>query len=72
MTRVSKRVARRLFAEEKPFWIVPCNMVPYHGAIYLTQLRMREHKNFDTLVNAFEYYNCDHERGYYAAYYVED
>lgn len=29
-----------------------------------------EVKEFDKLVNEFEYYNCNHECGYYAAFYV--
>ena len=27
-------------------------------------------REFDNLVNEFEYYNCIHECGYYAAFYV--
>ena len=29
------------------------------------------YSSFDSLVNAFEYYNCDSERGTYSAFYVE-
>lgn len=29
------------------------------------------YSSFDSLVNAFEYYNCDNERGTYSAFYVE-
>ena len=35
-------------------------------------LRYEYIDSFDKLVNAFEYYNCDNERGRYAAYYVEN
>ena len=29
-------------------------------------------REFDLTVNAFEFYNCDYERGYYAAFYTKE
>lgn len=68
--RVNKQVARRLFNENKEFWIAAVCMLPQHG-IMVSKATFTEWDNFDKMVNAFEYYNCDNERGRYAAFYVE-
>ena len=28
-------------------------------------------KDFDSVVNEFEFYNCNYETGYYSAFYIE-
>lgn len=68
--RVNKQVARRLFNENKEFWITAVCMLPQHG-IMVSKAVFTEWDDFDKMVNAFEYYNCDNERGRYAAFYVE-
>ena len=73
--RINKRVARKLFDEGKEFWIVPrfqdplhCgNLINFKGAANYYD----GYTSFDALVNAFEYYNCDNERGTYSAFYIE-
>lgn len=73
--RINKRVARKLFNEGKEFWIVPRlqdplrwgNLINFKGAANYYDSYM----SFDALVNAFEYYNCDNERGTYSAFYME-
>lgn len=73
MKRINKAVARRLYNEGKSFWITACNMRPECG-IYIGSLSFERMTDtpFDTMVNMFEYYNCDNERGRYPAYYVEE
>ena len=73
--RINKRVARKLFNEGKEFWIVPRlqdplrwgNLINFRG----TANYYDGYTSFDALVNAFEYYNCDNERGTYSAFYME-
>ena len=73
--RINKRVARKLFDEDKEFWIVPRlqdplrwgNLINFKGAANYYD----SYISFDALVNAFEYYNCDNERGAYSAFYIE-
>ena len=74
MKRIDKRIARKLYEAKKPFFICACNMY-YTTGFYVDEnfsLRYEYIDSFDKLVNAFEYYNCDNERGRYAAYYVEN
>ena len=74
MKRIDKRIARKLYEAKKPFFICACNMY-YTTGFYVDKnfsLRYEYIDSFDKLVNAFEYYNCDNERGRYAAYYVEN
>lgn len=73
MKRVNKSVARKLYAEKKPFWIVPCNMQPECG-ILIGSLSFENMAGipFDTMVDHYEYYNCNSECGRYAAYYIDN
>lgn len=82
--RISKKQARKLFEENKPFVIVPCKCYPYfHGwsgkkyGYHLTLMasviypqECEEGTTFDSIVNSFEYYNCHaFGNGSYAAFY---
>ena len=73
--RINKRVARKLFNEGKEFWIVPRLQDPLHWGNLInfkgTANYYDGYTSFDALVNAFEYYNCDNERGTYSAFYME-
>ena len=74
--RINKRTARKLFNEGKEFWIVPRFQDPLHWGVLVNYKSDANYyvgySSFDSLVNAFEYYNCNNERGCYAAYYVEN
>ena len=73
--RINKRIARKLFNEGKEFWIVPRFQDPLHWGVLVNYKSdanyYASYSSFDSLVNAFEYYNCDSERGTYSAFYVE-
>jgi len=71
--RVSKRMARKLFATGERLVICACNMRPFgpwHPEIEVTDIA--DHwSDFDTMVNSFEYYNCSHPgEGAYASFYI--
>lgn len=73
--RINKRVARKLFDEGKEFWIVPRLQDPLHWGNLINfkgaSNYYDDYTSFDALVNAFEYYNCDNERGTYSAFYMD-
>ena len=69
--RINKRVARRLFAAGVCIRLTPCKVSPTNKwGIWLDVGRHKDLK-FDTVVHAFEYYNCGNQCGKYAAYWVD-
>lgn len=71
MTKINKSIARKLFKNRKEFWITPCNCRPEQGILIYSRL-YEDFDDFDRLVNAFIYYNCNNEYGRYPHYYTED
>ena len=72
MIKINKSAARKMWNEKKEFWIAPCNMRAVCGILVQYDRENIQETTFDKYVNAFEYYNCDNQRGRYAAYYIED
>lgn len=68
--RVDKRVARKLFDAGGVVYLAPCKANPRADWVGLISIR-KESAGFDTVINEFEYYNCNFEMGKRAAYYVE-
>lgn len=84
--RITKAEARKRWDENKDFIIVPCQCRAYDRTIFIdTRTKMNVAQfaqyvcpedlkaydtEFDAFVNQFEYYNCNVETGYYAAFYV--
>ncbi len=73
-TRVSKRIARKMFAENKPFYVIAHKMRPGFpfslGMMIDPQRQKEENYQFDRTVNNFEWYNANcNETGLYAAFY---
>lgn len=77
--RINKTEARNRAERGETIGVCACNMNPvnpywnatmwYHPAEELQAFD--GYKSFDAFVNAYEYYNCSRETGYYASYYVE-
>lgn len=79
--RISKTTAKKLFLNGEKIEMFPCKAVP--GSVWFpygytisreaqkvyaideTGIKNR----FDSLVNSFEFYNCNSQSGYYAAFY---
>ena len=68
--RVDKRVARKEFDTGGVVYLAPCKANPRADWVGLISIR-KESAGFDTVINEFEYYNCNFEMGKRAAYYVE-
>ena len=68
--KVDKRVARKLFDAGGVVYLAPCKANPCSYWVYMISV-CKESAGFDTVINEFEYYNCNTELGKRAAYYVE-
>ena len=71
-TRISKQAARKRYNASKPIYICSCKYRPnnmWQPAIEIAKLH--DGDTFDSYVNRYEFYNCDYERGYYAAFYTK-
>jgi hypothetical protein len=70
--RVSKRKAERLFLAGATIYVISCNMKfdNFWQCPCPLQKDSTYTESFSLLVDDYEYYNCDSERGYYAKFYV--
>lgn len=68
--KINRLSARMRWNAGKPFWITPCNMRKEAGI--LIDPNKCGFSDFDALVHAFIWYNCDNERGRYPHYYTAD
>jgi len=71
--RINKTSARRLFNAGRDILFNPCNM-PVRRDFYCVHViaSKKDRPDFDSVCNAFEYYNCNGETGRYAAFYVKE
>ena len=74
--RIDKKKARIKFNSGKFIWLIQDMMrldnawqSPY--SIYINE-EERSEKDFDKLVNAFQHYNCDSERGRGVKYFIKE
>lgn len=68
--RVTKRVARVAYNKGLRVVLCPCNLrpgAPWHPEVSISG---KADCDFETALNAFEYYNRNHETGYYTAFYI--
>lgn len=70
--RVDKRVARRLYNEGQNIYLVPCKCNVHSMFTLRTADYMEKAYSFDTVVNEFEWYNCDSERGNYTMFFIKN
>lgn len=72
LKRISKRAARRVYDNGGELTIIACKLSPEN--IYynfgITTNKTMYGATFEQLVNAYEFYNCNYEYGYYAAFYI--
>ena len=86
--RISKKAAEKLYNAGKPVYMLPCKMrfnntwqKPYKAQKENSNEAIAgdgfntiipRNNEFETIVNAFTYYNCQYnETGKYIAYYIE-
>ncbi len=73
-TRIRKDVARRLFNEGRTIYLTPSNVAVSDSNMWIKPyaIKNRSEKSFDDAVNAFEYYNCNYELGYYTNFWINE
>lgn len=85
-TRVSKRIAKKMYNNGKSVYIVPCKVYPSDDNYWIKPFDIRypieqyykdinnhdlSANKFDNRITSFEYYNCNHALGYYTAFYIK-
>ena len=71
MKKINKAIARKMYANKKPFIMVPCNMRP--DSQFAVEMKSGwMFRNFDVMYNEFSYYNCNPKTGRYIAFYVKE
>lgn len=73
--RISKQAARKRFAAGLVTYAYPSNIRP--GNMWISACPIAQDNSygldFDKIINAYEYYNCNHaETGRYTAFYVRE
>ena len=73
-TRVRKDVARRLYNEGKTIYLTPSNIAASDSNFWVKPFPIQSAtgRPFDQWVNEFEYYNCNHELGYYTNFWINE
>ncbi len=70
----NKATARKMFNQGNVLHLFPCkaniNSPWWSDGCVISKHSTDE--TFDHLVNAFEFYNCNHETGYYTHFYLEE
>ena len=69
-TRISKTAARSLYAAGGDVYFCPANLNP-ESPWGLMWNPPNNDIPFEKLVNEYEWYNCDNERGRYTAFYIK-
>ena len=69
--QVQKRTAKKLFESGETIFLQSCKMRPFGAwsTCYDINKERVNGANFESIVNNFEYYNCDNERGLYTTFY---
>lgn len=73
MIKVNRKQARKQYNNGGTVYVLPCK-TRFENAWILPLKMSRKlllNDEFDTVVNCYEYYNCNSETGKYAAFYTE-
>lgn len=69
--RINKTAARKAYNKGVMIFMQSCNMPLESMWQSACPITPDGTTSFDSVVNAFQYYNCDSERGRYPHYYIE-
>ena len=70
--RITKADALRRYKNGSIIYLCPVKLAP--GGFWWPEIPIKNDspRRFESIINEFEYYNCDAERGYYTAYYIRE
>ena len=73
-TRIRKDVARRLYKEGRTIYLTPSNIAASDSNPWIKPypISNRSKRDFDDIVNSFEFYNCCYELGYYSNFWINE
>ena len=71
--RITKKEARNRYNKGQSMIVCCCKINPLNclGIVTMELYPWYDVKDFDSVVNEFEFYNCNYETGYYSAFYIE-
>jgi len=77
IVRISKQMAQRMYANGVDIMLLPCKLNPETPFIKNAWINnhMKEDEiemEFNTLCNAYRYYNCNKEAGEYISFYIRE
>ena len=72
LTKVNKTRARNLYNKGVMITLIPCKVRTLTGIVQPAHIRKQPGTDFDTILNEYEYYNCNNELGKYAHFYVDE
>ena len=69
--QIQKRTARKLFESGETIYLQSSNFHPFGVWSQCHDIKkdINNNDSFDSIINAFEYYNCNNEMGLYASFY---
>ena len=70
LKRISKKAAKKAFNNYHPIFLATSKANLNSIWCYPMAITKNTDWDFDKVVNSFEYYNCNSEMGYYAAFYI--
>lgn len=68
--RINKKTARIAFNNGLPVIFCPVNMPPFSMWYNASAISKKDSESFESVLNAFECYNCNSETGRYTAFYI--
>lgn len=68
-TRISKAAAKKMYERGENVYICACKMNPEGHWFHAVWIHPEPEQTFEQFVNAYTYYNCNYETGYYPAFY---
>jgi hypothetical protein len=70
--RITKRAAEQFYETGQPVLFCPVKLIPGGAWGIGCTITKEEGRTFEQELNAFEYYNCNNETGYYTAFYIKE
>lgn len=69
LEQIQKRTAKKLFNSGETIYMQTSNFRPFGVWSQCIDINNKNGETFESLVNSFEYYNCNNESGRYATFY---
>jgi len=70
--QINKTSANKIYSHGGEIFLLPCNARPgFWVSLMPAKLDVLQDREFDALVNEFEYYNCCNELGRYSVFFKQ-